>query len=148
MKTDEPISDGASHTRQGGPGALFKVLIVDDDDEASAAIAELVRSLGHEAHRCNQVAAAYDMIRLEGADLVLADYRMPEMTGLDLVAMLRQDGCNVPVIMMTGYAGTLDRLTSERGDRLTVLKKPICLDDLRNAIQEHRPSSPAPASSV
>jgi CheY-like chemotaxis protein len=135
MKPDEPTA--------GDSGKLpvpHKVLIVDDDESASTAIGELVRDLGYQAVCCNDVAAALEVVRREGIDVVLADYRMPEMTGLDLVWMLREDGCHIPVIMMTGYAGTEDRIISERGDRFTILRKPINPPELRTALQEHLPA--------
>jgi CheY-like chemotaxis protein len=146
MNADESITGGVREENLRPPGTP-RVLIVDDDEEASRVIAELVRDLGYEPLRCNEVSAALDLVRSEGIALVLADYRMPEMTGLDLVRMLREDGCNVPVIMMTGYVGTLDRLSSERGDYLTILKKPFGQEDLHRVIQERLPSSTAPAGS-
>lgn len=67
---------------------------------------------------------------------MLIDYRLPEMTGLDLILMLRQDNCKVPIVMMTGYSATEERMSSEKLGVFAILKKPIALPQLAKAVEE------------
>ena len=67
---------------------------------------------------------------------MLIDYRMPDMTGLDLILLLRQDGCETPIIMMTGYPATEDRMLSEKFRVGAILKKPITIPQLAGAVEE------------
>jgi CheY-like chemotaxis protein len=67
---------------------------------------------------------------------MLIDYRLPEVTGLDLILMLRQDNCKVPIIMMTGYSATEDRVSSEKLGVFAILRKPITMPQLARATEE------------
>ena len=67
---------------------------------------------------------------------MLIDYRMPDMTGLDLILMLRQDSCKIPIMMMTGYSATEDRMSSEKLGKFAILKKPITIPQLARAVEE------------
>ncbi len=91
----------------------FRILVVDDDSEAAGVVVAALEHLGYTAVRCAHAQEALRVIPSEKFDLLLIDYRMPDMTGLDLVTALRQDQCKTPVIMMTGHAATENRVPTE-----------------------------------
>ena len=112
------------------------ILVVEDEAEVSKVVSQILINLGYKTIQCNHAQEALEFMQAKSKeiDLILVDYRMPDMTGLDLIAVLRQENCNVPVIMMTGYAATVDRILAERMDRFTILKKPIGPNQLGQAI--------------
>ncbi len=61
---------------------------------------------------------------------------MPDMTGLDLITILREEGRKVPAIMMTGHFATEDRVRVEQLGISTILRKPITLPMLSRALEE------------
>jgi DNA-binding NtrC family response regulator len=104
-----------------------RILVVEDDVDVSRTIAEMLDRLGHIPAVCNQS---------KSFDLLLIDYRMPEMTGLDLIVMLRQECSNVPIIMMTGYPATEERVSSKRLGVSAILRKPVTAEQLDSTINE------------
>jgi CheY-like chemotaxis protein len=135
MATDTQISAGAPPiVRPSSPSR--RILIVEDEPEVSQAIGEILRQLGHEPIHCANAQLAYELVLSRPIDLILADYRMPEMTGLDLVCMLRHDGSMTPVIMITGYAATEERLSAEKIANFRILKKPVSAAELAEALEK------------
>jgi DNA-binding NtrC family response regulator len=120
------------------PPRSRKILIVEDDAEVLKVISQILSDLGYQSIQCGLAQDAYDGItsRSIEVDLILVDYRLPNMTGLDLIAMLRQENCNIPVVMMTGYAATEERVSAEGMEGFTILKKPIVVDQLAKALVE------------
>jgi FixJ family two-component response regulator len=77
--------------------------VIDDDESFRSALAELLRSLGHEARAfasTEEFVAANDV----GYDCIITDVQMPGMSGIDLKHLLNAYGSRVPVIMVTGRA--------------------------------------------
>lgn len=115
------------------------VLVAEDDDEMRALMTRALRRDGYEvlaAHDGSALFAAVRASRSAGRepDLVVSDVRMPNLDGLELVLRLRDEGCEVPVVLVSAFA---DAPTIERAKRLGVahvLSKPFDLDDLRTAV--------------
>jgi CheY-like chemotaxis protein len=112
------------------------ILVVDDDSEALQAVGEMIGSLGHLALLCPNAPDALERLRAEKADLLLVDYRMPELTGIDLITLLREEGSALPVVLMSGYAATVDRVSTEALGIFEVLKKPVLLSQLARTIED------------
>jgi len=82
----------------------YKVLIVEDDNAMAQMCAKLIRRQGHSALIAGSCQDALTIVRATGdVDAVLSDVQMPEMTGLELLAHLREFSAALPVILMTGY---------------------------------------------
>ena len=67
-------------------------------------------------------------------DLIIADYRMPGLTGLDLLAQLRRKGYKIPVIIMTGYSSIEHAVMSIKSGAIDYLTKPIQAETLEIAV--------------
>jgi DNA-binding NtrC family response regulator len=113
-----------------------RILIVDDDAEVSKAVAQMLEHLGYVPIACGHAEQALQLIRSQKIDLMLVDYRMPDLTGLDLISMVKEENHNIPIIMMTGYTATESRISSEKLDKLIVLKKPITVSVLEKAVKD------------
>lgn len=111
------------------------ILVVEDDAEVSQAVSQMLQHLGYTPVISRDAQEAYELVQTRSFALLLVDYRMPEMTGLDLIFMLRQEGCNVPVIMMSGYLATEERVSGQGLDVCAVLKKPVTAEQLESAIR-------------
>jgi CheY-like chemotaxis protein len=117
-------------------GRSFHILVVDDDKDVATSIARALEVLGHTAVTCGHAQEAFEVLGAQSFDLLLVDYRMPELTGLDLVTLLREEGHKIPAIMMTGYFATEDRVRVEQLGISAILRKPITLPVLSHAIEE------------
>jgi DNA-binding response OmpR family regulator len=112
-----------------------RVLILDDQPSLAGTAALLVAMLGYEAVQCHLPADALVRLRDESFDLLLSDYEMPLLTGLDLVERLRQEDCLVPVVLMSGNTGRIDRTRAWRLGVTTILSKPFGMEELAEALR-------------
>ncbi len=83
------------------------VLVVDDEQIILDSVRKHLRKDNYTVHTVLTAREALDRFKSDRIDIVLTDLMMPEMDGLELMAELKQDHPNTPVIMITGYA-TID----------------------------------------
>lgn len=102
--TEEPVrpAEASSSLPQIPP---VSILLVDDEDATRASTAEMLIDLGHRVTHAPSGAAALQLVR-NGLkpDALITDYLMPGLTGIDLIAELRELGLHVPSLILTGYA--------------------------------------------
>jgi signal transduction histidine kinase/ActR/RegA family two-component response regulator len=99
----------------------FRILLVDDEELVRIGTAEMLRHLGHEVLEADGGAHALEMISREtDIDILVTDYKMPRMDGAQLASRVREDRPDLPVLLITGYAGATD----DAGD-LPRLTKPF-----------------------
>ena len=84
-----------------------KILIVDDEPFNLDLLEQELADLGYPSERASDGKQALEKIAKLEPDLVLLDYRMPEMNGIDVLREIRQRKKDLPVIMITAY-GTID----------------------------------------
>jgi PAS domain S-box-containing protein len=132
-----PITSAAAEFKMGdraeagrGERAL-SVLLVDDEDLVRKGTAEMLRDCGHEVREAAGGQSALNQLA-SGApiDVVVTDYLMPRMTGVELAEHVRSAWPTVPVLLITGYAG---------GDvdlGFPLLSKPFRRADLAAALEE------------
>jgi two-component system response regulator ChvI len=84
---------------------LTRVLVVDDDDDFRRSLSFHLTDHGFDAVACASGQAALDFLAAgDSADVILLDWRMPGMSGLEVLRELRQRGAMTPVIFLTGLA--------------------------------------------
>jgi PAS domain S-box-containing protein len=107
------------------------VLAVDDDPLVLASTASMLEDLGHTVVEATSGRQALEILRAGAkADLVITDQVMPDMTGLQLAAELKQLWPELPVLLATGYAERRELLSAG----LPLLPKPFGQDALAAAI--------------
>lgn len=109
------------------PGRL---LIVDDDPAVRASLADAVRDLGLEPTTANDREGAMQAVARSHPDIVLSDVRLPDGSGLDLLAFLRDRMPGLPVILMTAFDDMPTVVTAIRDGAVDFLVKPLDLDEL------------------
>ncbi len=113
-----------------------RVLVVDDDDAVRTFVKRILDEDGYVVDASATGPEALTRI-VEGQvyDLVVADVCMPEMSGPQLVARMRQRGSQAKVLYVTGFA---DQLFEERDEQLwaeeAFLDKPCTVQGLREAV--------------
>jgi CheY-like chemotaxis protein len=110
------------------------ILIVDDDPDVRELTVAALGNLGYAVTAAESGRAALDL--LDGrarVDLMLIDYAMPELTGVDTVRLARAKRPDLRILFMTGYADTAELIAEASRDAL--LKKPFSLAELAAAIE-------------
>ena len=128
-----------SHSKDIG-GQPRRVLVAEDDADSRHLVAEYLRRAGYEVLEASDGAQALQIAKEHKPMLILLDIRMPRLDGVAALTQLRDDEQTrrVPVIMMTGFAGTLEenRATITELNAPVVLTKPFTAEQLVAAITQ------------
>jgi DNA-binding response OmpR family regulator len=79
-----------------------RILVVDDDAHIRQFNAEILKRFGYQIDLAEDGASAWEALQSDGFDLLITDYNMPKLTGLDLIKKLRAARMPLPVILMSG----------------------------------------------
>jgi CheY-like chemotaxis protein len=82
---------------------MKKILVVDDNEILCRLTCEILRTEGYHAVPATSAAQALDAFEREEFDVLVTDFRMPGMTGLDLARAIRNKNPEMPVIVMSAY---------------------------------------------
>jgi PAS domain S-box-containing protein len=126
-----------------------RILFVDDEKMIADIGGKLISQLGYNVRALSSSSEALDLIRSkpDDFDLLITDYTMPEMTGLELAREVHRIRPGLPVILCTGYS---ERMTEEEIVRTGVhalAMKPLSHEELGRLIASALANSPQTASS-
>jgi CheY-like chemotaxis protein len=83
----------------------MKILLVDDDPHVLSALRLLLEALGHSVVPCTEPEGAIEVVRAaDEIDLVLCDLKMPGMSGLDVLRIVKEERHDIPFVLMSGHA--------------------------------------------
>jgi CheY-like chemotaxis protein len=113
------------------------LLLVDDNVDASAILAESLRALGYRVRLAHDGVAALEMARQDAADVAVLDLGLPVMDGYEVAARLRAlPGClHIRLIALTGYGLDSDRQRTRAAGFDEHFVKPIDVDILDLALR-------------
>ena len=100
-------------TRAKGKGMAATILVVEDEPAIQELIALNLEQSGYNSLKAVDAEQAFDLVRDELPDLVLLDWMLPGMSGIEFARRLRADRRTqgVPIIMLTARADESDKLT-------------------------------------
>jgi len=81
----------------------IKVLLVDDEQDLLEVLGTRVRSWGYDSMEAPSAQEAIEAVKNNKPDIIVLDYKMPEMDGLDILREVRKISPEIPVIMFTAY---------------------------------------------
>ena len=116
--------------------SVVRILIIEDDEEMRSLLEDV---LGEEGFMTEAVSNGSDGLRKvtkESFDLILTDIRMPGLTGLDILPVIRSLRPEAPVIVITAFGNEeIHRRSVEKG-AAGYLEKPIHMDKLKTLVHE------------
>jgi len=102
-------------------GIPATILLVDDDHAVREVVAAMLEDLGYRVVEADNGAAALGLLSAGNrVDLVVADFSMPGMTGMELLRQATACRPELPVLLVTGYAD--DKTLAALGEERLVLK--------------------------
>jgi len=113
-----------------------RILVVDDESDIRLLNAEVLRRSGYEVEAVPDGAAAWDVLQMNKFDLLITDNRMPKMTGLELLAKIREAAIPLPAIMASGTLPDLPSADYAPLQIETILPKPYSFEDLLNLVKK------------
>src|SRR5580693_1076869 len=112
------------------------VAILDDDESTRDALLDLVESERLPALCFNSAEEFLDSSAGREASCLIADIRMPGISGLELQATLKSDGCPVPIIFITGLGDIPMAVRAMREGAIDFLTKPVDDATLLKSVQK------------
>ena len=108
----------------------MKIVIAEDEFLIADMLASVLEDAGHVVRSAPDGAAALELIRQDRPDLIITDFMMPLMTGLELAEYLRGDPelRDLPILLVSGAQGAIARSRADLFDR--VIDKPYHFDTL------------------
>jgi DNA-binding NtrC family response regulator len=97
---------------------------------------DTLRRAGHESVAARNVGEALHLLERTPVELVISDYRMPGITGLEFLAMLQREGHDVPVIMLTGHASIEHAVTAIKAGAVDYITKPVRPQQIELAVDQ------------
>jgi CheY-like chemotaxis protein len=115
-----------------------KVLVADDEIHIIHVVAIKLRNNGYEVIAANNGLEAYDLACREKPDVIVTDYQMPLMTGIELITKLREDEKTkeIPVILLTARSFAVSQEQQESLAVSACLSKPFSPKELLKTIQD------------
>ena len=111
-----------------------RILVVDDDDEIRAALAEALADDNAEVRTAESAETALASFSDGAPDIVLSDIRMPGLDGIALLRTLKERAPTVDVILMTAYDDMPTVVAAMREGAADFLSKPLDLHELRRVL--------------
>ena len=113
----------------------IRILVVDDDQDSCELVDKILKKEGYRVASLTDGRKVDEELRKSDTHLAIVDLKMPDISGLDVVELIRHQDSDCAVILMTGYA-TLDSAVSAlRGGVVDYLRKPVREDELLGAVR-------------
>jgi len=126
---------GRDHSSAGEDGAVNRrILHIEDNRETALYVREVLLPCGYDVYHLSTPAESFAVLRR--VDLILLDYRLPGMDGIEYLEFLRENFSDIPVIMTTGHGSEVVCLHAFRLGIKDYLKKPFSPAELRQAVRK------------
>ena len=126
-------------------GSSQKILVVDDEIHILHVIALKLRNAGYEVITSQDGRDALELAQVEVPDLIITDYQMPHLSGLEMCQRLSQipSTKNIPAIMLTARGFTLDTSAMSSAGIDVCVHKPFSPRELVHTVENVLDSTPA-----
>jgi len=112
-----------------------RILVVDDAPTALAIVERNLVPRGYTVFTASGVEEALKVLASTSIDLVITDYKMPRVSGLDLIRHVRENCFDTEVIMITGYASVKGAVEAVKMGAEEYLPKPFTDEELFSAVE-------------
>src|SRR5258707_8001918 len=115
---------------------MAKLLIVDDERNIRRSLTTFFESLGHEVRAAENGTQAVALLAETRFDLVLTDYKMAEMSGLELLREIKRRAPECLVILMTAYATVENAVEAMKSGAYDYVTKPFSLEQIQHTVDK------------
>ncbi|MDQ0243696.1 DNA-binding NtrC family response regulator [Bacillus fengqiuensis] len=112
----------------------YSVLIVDDEVKLCRNISLWLKSEGFDTYQAHTGQDAINLSKRETMDVVILDYMLTDMTGLDVLMKIKEESPEVPVIMLTAYGNIESAVQAMKLGAVDYLNKPVELAILKEIV--------------
>jgi len=120
----------------------WKILLVDDEEDFIATLAERLEMRGMQTETANSGEEALRILNENPPEIVVMDVMMPGMNGLECLRRIRQTQPGLPVILLTGIGSTREGIQGLELGAVNYLMKPLQIEELIAKIGEALQKAP------
>jgi two-component system response regulator PilR (NtrC family) len=131
MQTGSDDNTAVRPQSNASSATIARVLVVDDEPDLLELLELTLVRMGLDVDRALTVAAARDRLAQRSYALCLTDMRLPDATGMDLVALISREYPATPVAVITAFGSTENAVAALKAGAFDYLSKPVALDQLR-----------------
>jgi two-component system NtrC family response regulator len=111
-----------------------RILVVDDQERMAQVIATALRSAGYECDIALDGDRALAMLADRAYDVIVTDWKMPEVDGMELLRRMKRERSTLPVIFITAYGSVASAVAAMRAGAFDYVTKPFDNDELRATV--------------
>ncbi len=108
----------------------MRILVVEDDQRLARFLERVLTEEGYAVDRCASGADAVTQLRASGYDLVLLDWMLPDLDGIEVCRQIRRGGSPVPILMLTARDQVSERVLGLDAGADDYLVKPFEVEEL------------------
>lgn len=130
---------------------MARILVIDDDSNFCIMLKTFLSKKGHDVEEAFSMGEALKKFESHDFDIVLADYRLPDGSGMDILTHVKESKPQTGIIIMTGYADIRMAVKMVKMGAFDYVAKPINPDEILLAIEnllEQRQSAPTTHAST
>ncbi|HEX7939823.1 MAG TPA: sigma-54 dependent transcriptional regulator [Gemmatimonadaceae bacterium] len=113
---------------------MARILYVDDEPAIGLILQDTLEHMGHSAIGASNVPEALAALDRGSIDLIISDYKMPGLSGLQFLELLREQGRDIPLIMLTGFATIEHAVAAIKAGAADYITKPMQPEQLEHAV--------------
>ncbi len=118
-------------------GGDVSLLLVEDEAALARALAKRMEKAGYRCHIAGRVSDAWRQLEVQLPDMCILDLRLPDGSGLDLLARIRERlGPGLPVLILSAYGEIEDAVAAMKLNATDFLRKPVDLDELLLTVEK------------
>src|SRR5882724_9989642 len=123
--------------------AAKRILVVDDVPNVAHTIRDLLVHFGHQVDTSNDGDEALRKLAETSYDLVITDYAMPKMNGIELARLIKERASRQPVLLVSGFVFSISSSHAAPLPVDSILAKPFSLKQLQEAVDGLLPAGGA-----
>ncbi|MCF8373876.1 MAG: sigma-54 dependent transcriptional regulator [Bacteroidales bacterium] len=113
----------------------FSILLIDDEPAQITSIKAFLKRRNFTVYSALSGEAGLDIVRTKHIDLVFSDFRMPDLSGKEVLSSIKKINPNIPVVIITAFSDTKDAVAVMKDGAYDYLSKPVDLDELELLIK-------------
>ena len=126
----------AGASRQWPTDPRHRILVVDDDSDLRLLYTDVLALPGYHVDAAEDGAAGWEALQANNYNLLITEYSLPRLTGVELVRKLRAAHMAVPVVLAAGRLPTPELVRNPSLQLAATLLKPFAVDVLLNTVKE------------
>jgi DNA-binding NtrC family response regulator len=115
---------------------MATILCLDDDVAIRQLLERMLERAGHRPVVAGSVLEGLQILARETVDLIISDYRLPGLSGLEFLGLLRDEGYDIPLIVLTGFGSIEHAVTAIKAGAVDYITKPVRAEQLELAVEQ------------